>query len=226
MRKLQFSLSKGQSLLRDSFPLVLSSALIVLYMRIDQIMIAYYLDSSQVGLYSSAVKLTESTFIIGTIICTSIFPMLQKTYTLDEKEFKSKFVQLYGILIWIGLAISFCVSLLSNEIVAITFGTAYANAAPALAINIWSCVFVFLGVAHSKLLLIRNQNMTFLNRNLIGLIINVVLNIILIPRIGIIGAAYATLISQIYVGYLHDYVFMKWRDDFWLKTKSVIFVYE
>jgi O-antigen/teichoic acid export membrane protein len=103
--------------------------------------------------------------------------------------------KLYDLLTWLAIGIAIPVTIFSNQIIQVLFGNEFSSAAPVLTIYIWAGVSVFLGVASSQYLI--NENLTKLSfiRTLVGMILNVVLNIIFIPLYGIIGSAVATLIS-------------------------------
>jgi len=103
--------------------------------------------------------------------------------------------KLYDLLTWLAIGIAIPVTIFSNQIIQLLFGNEFSSASPILTIYIWAGVAVFLGVASSQYLI--NENLTKLSfsRNLVGMILNVGLNLILIPKYGIIGSAVATLIS-------------------------------
>jgi O-antigen/teichoic acid export membrane protein len=84
---------------------------------------------------------------------------------------------------------------LSNNIIKLLFGIQYQFAGNVLRIHIWASVFVFLGVAIGRYLITENYTKISFLRTFMGGIVNVILNIILIPKYGINGAAIATLIS-------------------------------
>jgi O-antigen/teichoic acid export membrane protein len=214
----------ASSLLRDSFPLLLSGAVILLYMRIDQVMISQLLPTTQLGLYSAAIKLTEATYIIPMIVSASLFPLLQKKY-VDVTQYRRMLGQLYAFFSWIAVSLALLVSIFAEEIVSISFGQEFSGSSDVLVISIWASVPVCVGVVFSKHLLIENQNMTFLARNAIGLFLNVTFNYILIPIYGILGAALSTLISQIYVAFIHDVFDTRYRIELWFRMKAIFFLY-
>jgi O-antigen/teichoic acid export membrane protein len=191
----QFKSSTAFILLKDAWPLVLSGVVISIYMKIDQVMIKYMLSSTEVGYYAVAVKLSEVWYFIPMAICTSLFPAIVNAKLVSEKLYLSRLQKLYDILAWMAIGIAIPVTFLSDFIIVTLFGLKFLAAAPVLTIYIWAGVPVFLGVASSQYLI--NENLTKLAfyRTFIGMIINVILNIFLIPIYGIDGAAFATLLS-------------------------------
>lgn len=212
------------SLLRDSFPLLLSGAVILLYMRLDQMMISQMLSTTDLGLYSAVIKLTEATYMIPMLVSASLFPLLQKEYE-NTQHYRHLLGRLYAYLTWCAVGLGIIVSLFSEQIILLTFGREFSGSSDVLIISIWAAVPVFMGVAFSKHLLIENRNLTFLVRNIIGLILNVVFNFLLIPRYGIEGAAFSTLASQIYVAFIHDAFDPRYSEEFWFKFRAIRFKY-
>jgi Na+-driven multidrug efflux pump len=88
-------------------------------------------------------------------------------------------------------------------------------------IHIWAGVFVFLGVASAKWFLVENLQMLSLQRAIYGMITNIILNFILIPKYGIQGAAFATLVSQAISTYIIDFFHIKTRKMFYMKSKTI-----
>lgn len=183
------------TLLKDSWPLVLSGLVIAVYMKIDQVMIKNMLSSTEVGYYAAAVKLSEAWYFIPMAICASLFPAIVKAKQISEKLYLSRLQKLYDILAWLAIGIAVPVTFLSEIIIKIIFGVKFLPAAPVLTIYIWAGVATFLGVASSQYLISENMTKLSFFRTLIGMVINVFLNLWLIPIYGIVGSALATLIS-------------------------------
>ena len=106
--------------------------------------------------------------------------------------------RLYFVLIWSGIAVSFLVSILSKFILGVLYGQDYSSAASVLSIAIWFTTFSVLGTARGIWIVCENLNEYVKKIVLWGAIINFILNSILIPAIGINGAAIATLITQMF----------------------------
>ena len=107
---------------------------------------------------------------------------------------------------WLAIAIALPATFLANDIIKLLFGAQYQAAAGVLRIYIWAGVFVFLGVVSSQYLVAENYTKISFFRTLIGAIVNVILNIVLIPKYGINGAAFATLISYSVVTFFIGFI--------------------
>jgi O-antigen/teichoic acid export membrane protein len=194
-KNLHFKTEIAKQIIKDSWPLMLSSFAVSIYLRIDQVMINSILGSAEVGIYAVAVKLAELWYFIPTIIGSSISPAIINSLKISEEAFENRLFKLYLLMISISLLIAIFVSLTSDWLIKILFGEEYISASPVLKIYIWSGIAVFLGVSVGYYLLAKNLTKLSFYTTLSGMITNVVLNIILIPNFGIKGAAIATLIS-------------------------------
>jgi len=220
-----FKLNKSiaVNLLRNSWPLILSGMVISIYIKIDQIMIKEMLNAEAVGQYAVAVKLSEIWFFIPTVITASLFPAIINAKKKSMLLYESRMQKLFNLMFWISLSIAFPISFLSDNIIAILYGMEYANASSVLMIHIWTGVFIFIGMPVSKWFIAENLQIYAFYRAFLGAIINIILNIILINRYGIEGAAIATLITSIVTSYLFNMINKKLFFNFKLQTKAFIF---
>jgi len=188
-----FGLAKN--LLKDSWPLMLSGIAISIYMKIDQVMIKNMLNTEAVGNYAVAVRISEVWYFIPMAITGSLFPAIVNAKKISEKLYYERLQKLYDLMTWLAIGIALPITFLANDIINLLFGIQYQEAAGVLRIYVWAGVFVFLGVASSQYLLAENYTRISFLKSLTGAIVNVILNIILIPKFKINGAAIATVIS-------------------------------
>lgn len=217
----KYSKKIAVSLLRDSWPLALSGIVVMIYMRIDQVMIKNIMSEEAVGYYSAAVKLSEAWYFIPVTLCNSIFPAIVNAKNVSEEFYNNRMQKLYDLLTYLAIGIAIPVTIFSDKIILLLFGREFAQASPVLTVYIWAGVAVFLGVASSQYLI--NENLTKLSfyRTFIGMVLNVALNLYLIPLYGIVGAAVATLISYTLVTFslaFHN----KFNLQFKMMIKSVL----
>jgi len=196
LAKWRFSRAKAKALLSDSWPLILNVIFISIYMQIDRVMIKEILDQTSVGQYSAAVTLSQAWYFVPAIICTSLFPAIVNAKKMNATLYYSRLQKLYNLMAIIGLSIAIPVTFLSDWIIEFLYGKEFYPTAEVLTIHIWAGVFVFLGVAVSKWVLTENLQRIGSANLFIGMLSNVGLNFILIPKYGISGAAMATLVSQ------------------------------
>lgn len=210
------------SLLKDSWPLILSGIVISIYMKIDQVMIKEIMNSEAVGQYAAATRLSEAWYFIPVVIASSLFPAIISAKKQSKKLYYERLQKLYDFMVWIAIFIALPMTFLSDWIIYLLYGSKYNEAGTVLMIHIWAGVFVFLGVASSKWFLSENLQKYSFYRTLGGAIINIVLNYILIPIHGIYGAAIATLISQAIASYFFNLTNKKLRYTFLLQTNAIL----
>ncbi|MBX2841541.1 MAG: flippase [Flammeovirgaceae bacterium] len=184
-----------QRVLLDAWPLVISSAGIIIYLKVDQVMIVQMVSSEAGGYYAVASKITELFNFLPPLIITSVFPILIEAKKRSQANYEFKLKNLLRLLILTSLIICLSVTLLSKYIILYTYGEQYVEAHEILKIHIWTLYFSYIGVVLSRWLIIERFTQASLVRNLLGLTINVVLNFLLIPIYGAIGAAVTSIIS-------------------------------
>lgn len=217
-----FDKTYAKSLLKDSWPLILSGLVVSLYMKIDQVMIKNILDNNSVGQYAAAVRLLEVWYFIPVVISSSLFPAIINAKATSKHLYYSRMQNLYNLMAWLAISIAIIVTLLSDWIVHVLYGDEFNQASGVIMIQIWSVIFVFLGVASSKWFIAEGLQKYSFYRSLSGAILNIILNLILIPMYGIEGAAIATLISQIVASYLFNVINKKSRITFFMHSKSFL----
>lgn len=220
--KLHFNKKLAINLLKDSWPLILSGLVISIYMKVDQVMIKEMIGAEAVGQYAAAVKLSEAWYFIPMVIVSSLFPAIISAKKQSEELYYERLQKSYDLMVWLAIAIALPMTFLSDWVVDLLYGEQYSQAGSVLMIHIWAGVFVFLGVAFSNYL--TNENLTIKSflRTFLGAIINVALNLVLIPRYGIKGAAIATLFSQFTANYIYDFFDRSLYLQLRMKTKSFL----
>jgi len=217
----KFSKHVSFDLLKDSWPLILSSMVIMLYMRIDQIMLNKMVGDHALGIYSSAVKLAEVWYFVPMIIVPSVFPNIVKAKQIGEDLFHSRLQQLYNLMVLLAYMIAIPVTLLSGSIINVIYGPMYNEAAPMLAVLIWAGLFTNIGVARSSFLTTMNWTKVHLITTIFGGIINIILNLVLIPKYHGLGAAIASLIAYGFQAYFSCFFYAPLFNTGIMMTKSI-----
>lgn len=217
----KFQIKRAKTLLNDSWPLILSGVAVMIYMRTDQLMLGAMMGNEVVGVYSAANQLSEAWYFIPMAIVASISPLIIRIKKQDERLYQSRLQNLFDLLVVIAVFIALPVSIFSDRIIDLLYGDAYAETAQILSVQIWSSLFVFLGVASSNWFLLQNLQRLDFYRTALGAFTNVIANIMLIPEYGAVGAAFGTLVSQIVAAYISDLLSSRTRPLFWMKSASL-----
>jgi len=189
-----YNSTRARSLLKQSAPLILSAVMVSLYMKIDVVMLKD-VGSKAVGIYSAAANLSEAWYFIPVAIITSVFPALINARKTDHERYIKRLGNLYDLLIFICIPTAIIVSFSGNFIIHLLYSNRYEGAGAMLSIHIWSGVFVFLGSASSQYLLAESYTKIAFYRTAAGALVNILLNLWLIPKYAGIGASIATLIA-------------------------------
>jgi len=183
-------------LVRESWPYMLSGLAVIIYMRIDQIMLREMIGEYELGIYSAAMPIATVWYFFPMIIAQSVGPSIAKKKEADQAAYEISLVRLFGLMWWIMLPLSIILALFSGVIIDILYGDAYAESGGILAVYVFSCIPASLGVIQGLWMVNEKKSNLAPKRTVIGAFINVILNIILIKKYGVLGAAYSTVLSQ------------------------------
>jgi polysaccharide transporter, PST family len=217
----KISKKRAAQLLQQSWPALFSGMAIMVYMRIDMVMLKMMQGDFAVGLYSAATKVSEVWYFIPTAIVSSVSPAIMKAKDHPEL-FYGRLRRLFSLMAITSCIIGSLVALASHGIVRILYSDSYSAAAPVLAVHVWASVFVFLGVAQTPWNLSKNLLTLSLYYTLCGALINVVMNLYLIPRYSSMGAAIATVVSYAISGVFANMFSARTRPIFYMQMKAFV----
>jgi O-antigen/teichoic acid export membrane protein len=221
IKKWRVSWERSKQLLNLGWPMILASSFAVVYLKIDQIMLGQMVSQSEVGIYSSAVKVSEAWYFVPSVVSMSAFPFLVQGKALGEAVYRKRFQQLYDFFAWISLGVAVIMTFAAHFAVVLIFGEQYARAGTILSILTWAGVFFFLREALGRWFITENLLVFSFITNGVGAVVNVAFNMILIPRYAGIGAAIATVISYASAGVLACFIHPKTRDAGWMLLKAL-----
>ena len=208
-------------LLKQSWPLLFSGMAIMIYVRLDTVMLKVMQGDFAVGLYSAATKVSEVWYFIPTAIVSSVSPAIMRAKD-DAELFYGRMRKLFSLMTVTAYVIGSVVALSSHAIIRILYSSSYRGAAPVLAVHVWASVFVFLGVAQSPWDLSKDLLTLSLYRTIAGAVINAAMNLYLIPRYSAMGAAIATVVSYAISGVFANVFSAKTRPIFYMQMKALI----
>nr|WP_295873041.1 flippase [uncultured Chitinophaga sp.] len=189
----QVNLRMARRLLGDSWVLIMANLLVVLFMKIDNILLNILSTPEELGNYVVAVRISELWYALPTVVSTAMLPMLFR----KKEENKTAYLQTLGrwlrISCLISLMLATVISLSAGMLIHLLYGAAYSTAAGILRIHVWSAIPVFLMLVMVQYLFVEGKYKRYLYSNMASLIINIVINFLLIPYMGGKGAAIATV---------------------------------
>ena len=189
-----FDIDYARNLALDSIPFVFISMSIVVSGRIDQVFIKHFIDTTAVGLYSVAVQLTEIWQVVPQMLLATLFPALVNAH-LAQNNYGKRILALVTLLGLYSFGISLATTLLAPVLVPLIYGVAFSASIPLLQIYTWSFFGTVAGFLITNVLVTENKRLIQVVVGVVPMVLNIILNLILIPQAGAAGAAWATVIS-------------------------------
>lgn len=195
IKSLSFCKDTAVLFLRSSWPLLLSGLSVSISMKIDQVMIREFLDVEALGYYAAAVRISEVWHFIPMVIAASLFPAIINAKKMSKDFYHQRLQGLFSLIVWMALLIALAITAKSNAIIEVLFGDQYAPSAKVLIAHVWGGVAVGFGIIWTRWLITENKQEMVIIFHIVGLMLNISLNLYLIPLMGILGAGIATALS-------------------------------
>ncbi|MBI2627555.1 flippase [Candidatus Nomurabacteria bacterium] len=208
----EFDYEFSKMIVKESSLFFFSAIFTTLYLYVDQVMISKLRNTTEVGIYSAAANITIALIFIPLMYANSIYPVMSRFYINSKKSLKLVYERSFKYMLVLGLPIAAGIYTLSDEIILFLYGKEYSASAAVLAMLSGYVLLKFLNPVTGYTLMAINKQGTRLLGQASAAVINIALNFALIPIYGIIGAAAATLITEvifffIYSGFAANYGF-------------------
>ena len=193
-----FSLKKAKELLSSSHHFILSGLMVAVYGYTNKLILKHLVDVTAVGYYSTANGICHMwTFVLQAII-DSMYPTIMRLYQTDRRAYERKNRQLYAIVFYASIFVSLIFTLFAPLIISILYGEEYIPAVAPMRVITWYTAFSYIGVARNAWIVCENQQKYLKFMYFGAAVINICLNFILIPLIGTVGAALASLVTELF----------------------------
>lgn len=204
-------------MISEGFPFLASGLLLTAYIQLDKVLLVKIGSTSEAGYYTAAITISSAINFLPMIVCSSLAPVLAKIESNAGQN--SFFLNLYSFLFWVSVPATTLLFIFAEKIVALLYGESYLSSALTLKILALSITPIFLSVANDYLALCKKASSTTLLRTILGLTINLTLNILLIPRYGAIGAGISIVIAHWFSNTFFYWFIMK--NSFALQIKGI-----
>ncbi len=202
---LSFSMQTAKRMLHRGKFYIVSNMMVAIFAQTDRIMLKAMMNSEVVGHYSAATACAMLTSFVFVAIIDSFRPVIFGCKG-DRKKIEANLKLLYSIVIYLSLAQSVFMTVFAKWIIRIIYGVKYLPAVPALQLVVWFTTFSYLGSVRNIWILTEEKQRYLWIINLSGAGANVILNAILIPIWGILGASAASLVTQFFSNVLVGYM--------------------
>jgi polysaccharide transporter, PST family len=208
---LTWSRTEARRLLSDSWPLILTGLLVILFMRLDQIMLAHFSTALEVGKYSAAIKIIEVWLFIPNAVSRAVYPQLVRS-TEESREELSRFLGRFFSLVFYGAVLIAILNVVAlGTLIPLLFGPEYAGSIPVAMILSCSLLFTFSGEVRAQAFFVLNLKRFHVPSAIIGIIVVAALNFVFIPPYGAVGAAISTVIGYAVSAVMSSFLFTQTR---------------
>ncbi len=194
---LEMDLSFLRQKLKHALPFGITSVFVTIYYWIDTIMLSLMVGNEAVGLYNAAYRLILVLLFIPSVLNTAIFPAMSQFYISSKDSLKDTYKKYFKYMAILGIPLGVGTTILANEIILVIYGVEYTKAVIALQILVWSAVIIFMSGSFARLLEASDKQIVITKITAICAMVNIILNLIIIPNYGYIGASVVTVVTEL-----------------------------
>jgi len=197
--QLNFDRSFLRTLCIQALPFGLTTLFVVIYFKIDTVMLSMMVGDSAVGLYNASYNIIEALIaLVAGSFGGVIFPILSKNFTKSPERIRKLYLQSFQIVLIVGILIFIFVQIFNFYIIELLYGPAYQISALVLQIQIIAFLIICVSTVTSTLLNSASMQRIVAIGTCFGALLNVGLNYILIPQYSLFGAAWATVLTELF----------------------------
>ncbi|MGA3199614.1 MAG: flippase [Halobacteriota archaeon] len=209
--------------IRQALPFGLSGVFVTIYFWIDSLMLALIHGNEAVGWYSAGYRLVFSLLFIPAVFNAAVFPAMSRFHVSSRDSLQATWKKYLRFMLILGIPIAVGTTLLAGRIIALVFGEGFAPSVVVLQLLVWSLVFIFASAPFFRLFESTNKQVVVTKITGLMVIVNVAINLALIPKFSYVGASIATLVTEFIVMIVA--IFLAERDLYvHIKTESAAIV--
>lgn len=192
---------------------ILSAMMVSVFQNTDHIMLKMINGDAENGIYSAAITCAGVCQFIYTAIIDSVRPVILTCKKEGSADYEKNISRLYCLTTYMALVQGVGFSIFAKLIITILFGEAYLQAVAVLRILVWYIAFSFMGSVRNIWILAEGKQKLVWKLNLVGVLMNIILNVLLIPVWGARGAAVGSLATQIFTNFLLGFFIKDLQDN-------------
>ncbi len=193
---INFDFNFSKQLLKNSIPIGITTLFLIIYMKVSILMLGQIKDLESVGYYSAAMKLIEASYIIPGALMASVFPVMSYFFATSKESLNKTYDHCFKYIAMIAFPIATIMFLFSRDIINLLYRGKYTESSAVLSILSISLIFVYFNYVNSTMLVSINRQKIPMYILILCLFINIIGNLILIPRYSFIGAGISLTISE------------------------------
>lgn len=219
--KLSFSMKKSKELLSVSYSYIVSGLMIAIYGATDKLMLKQMLDEASVGYYSLACSISTMWVFVLSAIIDSLKPTIMRYHNENKLLYEKTNRKLYAIIFYLSFLASLFIVIIAPLFISIVYGKDYLPAVTPLRIVVWYVAFSYLGVARDIWIVCERKQKKLKYLYVGSAVLNVLLNLLMIPTLGVNGAALSTLITQFSTIFLFPLIIKDYRPNVRLMLEAI-----
>lgn len=219
--KLSVDWKIGKKMLSASKFYILPSLMVMIFQHTDRIMINMMIGKAETGIYSAAITCIGISGFLFSAVIDSARPLILEAKETDHAQYEHRVTQLYSVITYMSLAQSLLMTVLSRPLIMVIYGKEYMGAAGVLCVAVWYVTFSYYGSVRNVWILAEGIQKYLFGINIIGAVMNVALNYFLIPVLGGVGAAIASLVTQFFTNVVIGFIFPPIRHNNYLMLKGL-----
>jgi O-antigen/teichoic acid export membrane protein len=195
--KIEIDLNLWRFLIIEAIPLTISSVFLLIAFRVDTILLSIINGNEAVGLYNAAFSLMTALMFVPFVYVSAIFPILSRLNVSSKELLKYSYETSFKYLLILGLPIAVGTTLLANPIILLIYKSGFTQSIVALQILIWSIPIIFINYILGTAINSINKQRETVKTTFIAMFLNIVLNIYLLPKYGLIAACFITVLTEL-----------------------------
>ncbi len=194
--RLSLSFPLARKLLSRGKHYILANLMLTVFSQTDKIMLKQMCGDTETGYYAAAVTCASVANFVFLAIVDSARPLIFKSQLESKEAFEKNMILLYSVVGWLSFLQCLGFTVFAPLLIHILYGSAYTPAVSLLRVTVWYTAIAHVGLARDIWILAQERQDYMWKMNIFGAVANVALNFVLIPSLGGMGAAIASLISQ------------------------------
>lgn len=211
-QKLIVSFERVKTLLARSKYYIVSAMMVTIFAQTDRIMIKNMIGADATGYYSAAVTCAGMLGFVFVAIIDSFRPVILSNKNNSSESYELNISRLFSIVFYLSLGQCILMTLLAEPVVIILYGKEYLSSVNVLRVCVWFVTYSYIGQVRNIWILGENRQKILWRINLIGAVLNILLNFAIIPIWGIVGAAFTSFATQFFTNFLLGFIIKPIRD--------------
>ena len=196
LRDLRPDLATCQTTLRASIPFAMQRILMKALLRVNTVILPMLVTMEAVGIFDAADRIRQTSAMIIPLVTMAILPTLSRTFVADRARSVALLEKALKLLLTVIFPFVFIVAIAADKIIPLLYGPGYEAAVPVLRIVIWSQVFFVADAVLNQIMMASDNERPMVRRTALSLSVSVVLTLVLAPRYGALGVAWAAVLTR------------------------------